>query len=276
MFNEGGGGEGGGFGDILSQALSQTGVEQFDIPPLVTGDSTSLLNAAAEAIDNSLLSTESSVLTENLFSSLAQQPKPAMPVSNLPVITAPPPAQPYAEQGEAGDDLDLDLLGDGFDLGDLLASDDGVAPPINMQAPLHPPPPPPLPLPLPDLGMELDSLLETNGAEFFDATVGNLEPAPVAMVAPSVQVPWQPTLAQAPPSTLPVLNVQDVLEQVVAPPTAGMTTPTIRMANPVPTVIPPAATISSQLAPVTTATRPLAIPRGRCVCVCVLFTMQHI
>lgn len=60
----------GGLGDILSMALMQTGVESM-APPQISLDSSSILNAAANTLDSSLLSTDIGVLTEGLFSTLA-------------------------------------------------------------------------------------------------------------------------------------------------------------------------------------------------------------
>lgn len=64
------GGGGGGLGDILSMALLQTGVDSL-APTQISMDSNSILNAAANTLDSSLLSTDIGVLTEGLFSTLA-------------------------------------------------------------------------------------------------------------------------------------------------------------------------------------------------------------
>lgn len=63
-------GGGGGLGDILSMALLQTGVESVPSTQ-ISLDSNSILNAAANTLDSSLLSTDINVLTEGLFSTLA-------------------------------------------------------------------------------------------------------------------------------------------------------------------------------------------------------------
>ena len=70
----GGGGVsgGGGLGDILSMALFQTGVDSMT-PAQISVDSSSILNAAANTLDSSLLSTDISVLTAGLFSTLARE-----------------------------------------------------------------------------------------------------------------------------------------------------------------------------------------------------------
>ena len=70
----GGGGVsgGGGLGDILSMALFQTGVDSMT-PAQISVDSSSILNAAANTLDSSLLSTDISVLTAGLFSTLAKE-----------------------------------------------------------------------------------------------------------------------------------------------------------------------------------------------------------
>ena len=70
----GGGGisGGGGLGDILSMALFQTGVDSMT-PAQISVDSSSILNAAANTLDSSLLSTDISVLTAGLFSTLAKE-----------------------------------------------------------------------------------------------------------------------------------------------------------------------------------------------------------
>ena len=65
-----GDGKGGGLGDILSMALLQTGVETVPTTQ-ISLDSNSILNAAANTLDSSLLSTDIGVLTEGLFSTLA-------------------------------------------------------------------------------------------------------------------------------------------------------------------------------------------------------------
>ena len=61
---------GGGLGDILSMALRQTGVESMTSPQ-ISLDSSSILNAAANTLDPSLLSSDIGVLTRGLFSTLA-------------------------------------------------------------------------------------------------------------------------------------------------------------------------------------------------------------
>ena len=60
----------GGLGDILSMALQQTGVESVT-PPSIALDSRSILNAAANTLNSSLLSSDIGALTEGLFSTLA-------------------------------------------------------------------------------------------------------------------------------------------------------------------------------------------------------------
>ncbi|CAI8027595.1 Protein strawberry notch homolog 1, partial [Geodia barretti] len=73
---EGGGGgtgkSGGGLGDILSMALFQTGVNSI-APAQISVDHSSILNAAANTLDSSLLSTDISVLTAGLLSTLARE-----------------------------------------------------------------------------------------------------------------------------------------------------------------------------------------------------------
>lgn len=77
----GGRGGGGGLDDILSMALLQTGVESVT-PTQIPMDSNSILNAAANTLDSSLLSTDIGVLTDGLFSTLGL-------VKENPVISKP-------------------------------------------------------------------------------------------------------------------------------------------------------------------------------------------
>ena len=81
---------GAGLGDILSMALEQTGVEALQ-PPQISMDSHSILSAAADTLDSSLLSSDIGVLTEGLFSTLAMVKETPIPLvaNNLtaPVVT---------------------------------------------------------------------------------------------------------------------------------------------------------------------------------------------
>ena len=61
----------GGLGDILSLALKKTGVSSAQSPPAHQFEPSSVLNEAAGAINDSLLSSDLNTLTQGLFSDLA-------------------------------------------------------------------------------------------------------------------------------------------------------------------------------------------------------------
>ena len=238
-------GEGGGLGDILSQALTQTGVEHLHMPSVVPSDTSMLLSAAAEAFTGSFLSGDSASLTEDLFSSLGTSQvvsatPPAPPPAPL-LAGAPPRELPLMGFGDAEeDDLDFDLLEGDIDLGDLLACDD----PSTSSLALGPPPPLPggqldslfastspglmnsygsVAMPLPVLAPLTARLAQPTARLAMPMTPLTRPIAPLALprtqLAPRTMPQLAPPITRLapPPSELPVLNASDVLEQVMAP-----------------------------------------------------------
>ena len=80
----------GGLGDILSLALKKTGVSSAHSPQQLThGEPSSVLNEAAGAINNSLLSSDLNTLTEGLFSDLASVKGPSISQNSTNAETIP-------------------------------------------------------------------------------------------------------------------------------------------------------------------------------------------
>ena len=196
---------GGGFGDILSMALKQTGVESVSSPQVDLANPNGILNEAAGAIDVSLLSSDIGSLTKGLFSSLsgtnavnpcektpvslsngtALFPMAHSPVSGLRSVPTEYP-NPLIKQESAGLDFlpdnVLDLLSDGTVLSGNNSglSGDSVPHASVSQLSFAVPPiatPPTHPTFLTDMPMQTDTgldddlsdLLNSTGAEYLES-----------------------------------------------------------------------------------------------------------
>lgn len=147
-------------GDILSLALQQTGVGALNPPRLSLDNPSSILNEAADTIDDSLLSSDIGSLTQGLLSNLARptSSKPAtalhhglvrqggsgtgmsnrvdgLPVGNLIDISSFPEIANGSFGGGLGPEengpVDLSALEENIDLDELLSGVDPM-PPVSL------------------------------------------------------------------------------------------------------------------------------------------------